>query len=40
MIRTLCLLVLGGAKGTSRGLDERQRVVRNCLRNRGYAVLN
>ena len=32
--------VLGGAKGTSRGLDERQRVVRNCLRNRGYAVLN
>lgn len=32
--------VVGGAKGTFRGLEERQRVVRNCLRNRGYAVLN
>ena len=32
--------VIGGAKGTGRGLNERERVVRNCLRNRGYAVLN
>ncbi len=32
--------VVGAAKGTGRGLNERQRVVRNCLRNRGYAVLN
>jgi outer membrane lipoprotein SlyB len=30
----------GGAQGTVRGLDERDRVVKNCLRNRGYAVLN
>ncbi len=32
--------VIGAAKGTGRGLNERQRVVRNCLINRGYAVLN
>ena len=32
--------VVGGAKGTGRGVAERDRVVRNCLRNRGYAVLN
>ena len=31
---------LGAAKGTQRGLRERRQVVRNCLRNRGYAVLN
>jgi outer membrane lipoprotein SlyB len=30
----------GGASGTVRGLEERDRVVKNCLRNRGYAVLN
>jgi uncharacterized protein YcfJ len=30
----------GGAQGTVRGLEERQQVVKNCLRNRGYAVLN
>lgn len=32
--------VLGGARGTGRGLKERERVVRNCLRNRGYVVLD
>jgi hypothetical protein len=32
--------VVGGAKGTARGVQERQQVVRNCLRNRGYSVLN
>jgi len=32
--------VLGGAHGTLSGLEERDRVVRTCLRNRGYAVLN
>ena len=32
--------VIGGAKGTGRGVRERKHVVRNCLRNRGYAVLN
>jgi outer membrane lipoprotein SlyB len=32
--------VVGGASGTMSGLDERDRVVRNCLINRGYAVLN
>ena len=32
--------VIGGAKGTGRGVRERKQVVRNCLRNRGYAVLN
>ena len=32
--------VIGGAKGAGEGIHERRRVVRNCLRNRGYAVLN
>jgi hypothetical protein len=32
--------VVGGAKGTYRGVEERHQVVGNCLRNRGYAVLN
>ena len=32
--------ISGASKGTARGLSEKQRVVRNCLRNRGYAVLN
>jgi hypothetical protein len=31
--------IAGGATGTVRGIEERQ-VVKNCLRNRGYAVLN
>lgn len=32
--------VLGGARGAAGGAQERNQVVRNCLRNRGYAVLN
>ncbi len=32
--------VVGASKGTGRGLQEKRRVVHNCLRNRGYAVLN
>ena len=32
--------VVGGAKGTYRGVEERHQVVGNCLRNRGYSVLN
>ncbi len=31
---------VGAAKGTGQGLNERQQVVRNCLRGRGYNVLN
>ncbi len=31
---------LGATKGVRRGQNEKQRVVHNCLRNRGYAVLN
>jgi hypothetical protein len=30
----------GGASGIGHGLAERDQVVKNCLRNRGYAVLN
>ena len=32
--------VVGTTKGTGRAVREQQQVVRNCLRNRGYAVLN
>ncbi len=32
--------VVGGAKGGGSGLRERDRVVKNCLRGRGYRVLN
>lgn len=32
--------VQGATTGTVRGVRERRQVVRNCLRNRGYAVLN
>lgn len=32
--------VAGGARGTGDAVREQQVVVRNCLRNRGYAVLN
>ena len=32
--------VIGGAKGVGKGVRERRGVVRNCLRYRGYAVLN
>ena len=30
----------GGARGASSGMSERDRVVHNCLRGRGYSVLN
>lgn len=32
--------VLGGVKGASHGANEKETVVRNCLRGRGYRVLN
>lgn len=32
--------VAGGAKGAGRAATEKRVVVRNCLRNRGYSVLN
>lgn len=32
--------VVGGAKGTSKGETEKDQVLRNCLRGRGYRVLN
>ena len=32
--------VTGAVKGTSSGYRERERVVKNCLRGRGYRVLN
>ncbi len=32
--------VLGGAKGAGATQRERDLVVKNCLRNRGYTVLN
>ena len=32
--------VVGGAKGTGTTSKEKERVVKNCLRNRGYQVLN
>jgi hypothetical protein len=32
--------VVGGAHGAMSGLEERDRVVRTCLRGRGYSVLN
>ena len=32
--------VLGGAGGTGSGVNERNQVVKNCLRGRGYSVLN
>ena len=32
--------VLGLARGARATRHERQKVVKNCLRNRGYAVLN
>lgn len=30
----------GGVRGASSGMSERDRVVHNCLRGRGYRVLN
>ena len=32
--------VQGAATGSGRGVRERRQVIRNCLRNRGYSVLN
>lgn len=32
--------VLGGAGGAGSGVSERRQVVKNCLRGRGYSVLN
>ena len=32
--------VLGGAKGAGATKQERELVLKNCLRNRGYRVLN
>ena len=32
--------VIGGTKGVVRSEQEKNRVVRNCLRGRGYRVLN
>ena len=32
--------ITGGAKGISRGEQDKLRVVKNCLRGRGYRILN
>ncbi|MGE0621161.1 MAG: hypothetical protein AB7I04_21925 [Pseudomonadales bacterium] len=32
--------VLGGAGGAASGVSEKSQVVKNCLRGRGYQVLN
>lgn len=32
--------IFGAAKGVSQGSREKHRVLRNCLRGRGYRVLN
>ncbi|HET7361944.1 MAG TPA: hypothetical protein VFJ70_00090 [Burkholderiales bacterium] len=32
--------VLGGAKGAGSGENEQRAMVRNCMKGRGYAVLN
>jgi hypothetical protein len=32
--------VVGGAKGAVQGENEKEQVLRNCLRGRGYRVLN
>jgi len=32
--------VSGGASGTIDGVQEKRQIVRNCLRGRGYRVLN
>lgn len=32
--------VLGGTRGAAAGANERSQVVKNCLRGRGYRVLN
>jgi len=32
--------VVGGAQGVGQGVRERSQVIKNCLRGRGYVVLN
>lgn len=32
--------VMGGASGALQGDQEKSQVLRNCLRNRGYTILN
>ncbi|MDB2434394.1 glycine zipper family protein [Luminiphilus sp.] len=32
--------VTGGVRGTQEGIQEQERVVKQCLRGRGYRVLN
>ncbi len=32
--------IVGGARGIARSQHKRHRVIRNCLRGRGYRVLN
>ena len=32
--------VIGGAKGAGSTSQEKEKVVKNCLRNRGYKILN
>ena len=32
--------VIGGAKGAGAGAHEQRAIVRNCMKGRGYAVLN
>lgn len=32
--------VVGGARGAVKGENEKEQVLRNCLRGRGYRVLN
>ncbi len=32
--------VLGASRGAQSAINERERVIRNCLRGRGYRVLN
>lgn len=32
--------VAGGASGANKGDNERGQVIKNCLKNRGYAILN
>ncbi|TNF34690.1 MAG: glycine zipper family protein [Gammaproteobacteria bacterium] len=31
---------IGGAQGAGKGVQERHQVIKQCLRNRGYQVLN
>jgi hypothetical protein len=33
-------MVLGGARGARATREEKQLVIKNCLRERGYKILN